>query len=78
MLTIGLLDKSFAFCNTCSENLLNQLQTSRKWIIGNREYSPLVELQSRMQETDDEAWVELERRPATDEEKIRLKDEYYD
>ena len=76
-LNIEVLSKFIAFCTTCSEKLFDLLQSSHKWILGNKDYSPPVELQYKDDIVDD-AWVELERRPATEEEKIRLKDEYYD
>ncbi len=59
----------FYLCEECSKTIHRMLQTSNKWKLGNKEYEPLVEL-SQYNETDydDEAWVEVERRPATDEE----------
>lgn len=63
-------------CSDCQKVIADLFDNSSEFIIGNKDYEPPIEL-SRKFVTDDKAWRDLERRPATTDEKKQLKKNWW-
>ena len=61
----------FIPCPTCQKRLKITLAQAR-WILGNKEYDPPIELNSVKDELDDDSWVTLDEHKATPEEIKRI------
>lgn len=60
-------------CTECQANL-KELALDSNWILGNKTYEPLVELNRDFKEIDDDSWVTFETHKATKAEEKRLPD----
>jgi len=58
-------------CKHCQEELKKMMVTGT-WILGNKGYEPMIELNSTKDEIDDTSWITLEARKATKEEIERI------
>jgi len=58
-------------CPDCQKRLKEQFAEAR-WILGNNEYKPDIELNNVKDELDDSSWVTLEEHKATPEEIKRI------
>ena len=58
------IGEHFVPCDECQQKLHKLITESDKLILGNKDYTPPIEL-SRQWEIDDSSWVELERRKPT-------------
>jgi hypothetical protein len=58
-------------CPECQKKLRKILAEAR-WILGNKEYKPDIELNNVKDELDDESWITLEEHKATLEEIKRI------
>ena len=58
-------------CQECQKNLKKLLAEAR-WILGNKEYEPDIELNNVKNELDDESWITLEEHKATPAEIKRI------
>jgi hypothetical protein len=63
-------------CKECQKEIAAILDDISELFIGNVEYMPPVELSMRYV-VDEKSWVDLEKRPATPEEKERLKKHWW-
>jgi len=58
-------------CPACQQEL-KWLMKEGTWILGNKEYEPMIELNNTKDEVDDESWETLEEHKATEEELERI------
>lgn len=58
-------------CEECQRKLKGQLQNGT-WILGNKDYEPMIELNTTKNEIDDDSWFVVETHKATAEELKRL------
>jgi len=70
---IRIMQLNFIPCPHCQKRLIKEMMESKQWSIGNKDTDPPVELWRKF-ELDDNAWEEVERHKATEEEKERVKD----
>jgi len=63
-------------CKECQAEISSLLDDATELFVGNSEYMPPVEL-SMKYELDEQSWKEVEKRPATEEEKERLKNNWW-
>lgn len=61
----------FIPCPHCQQKLKKTLADAR-WILGNHDYDPPIELNSVKDEVDDESWTTIEEHKATPEEIERV------
>lgn len=61
----------FIPCQHCQQKLKQTLAEAR-WILGNKDYEPPIELNSVKDELDDDSWVTLEEHKATPDELKRI------
>jgi hypothetical protein len=61
----------FVPCPHCQAELKKLLAEGR-WILGNKEYEPRVELNTTKNEVDNDSWITLEERKATKAEIDRI------
>ncbi len=71
------LGEWFIPCRDCQVKLKKMMQEG-KWILGNKSYEPLVELNNQRDELDEDSWQTLEKRKATKEELERIGLEGYE
>ena len=62
-------------CEKCQRSLWDTIINAKNWTIGNGDYTQPIELTKRMDEVDDSAWVELEKRELTEKEKEKMRQE---
>lgn len=74
---IPFIDYTFEPCEHCQKRLREIIRRTSEFTIGNKDYYPPIELW-RKYDIDDDSWEEIERRPSTEEEKERLKNQWYD
>ena len=65
------LRERFYPCEHCQRALKKQMAEGH-WILGNKDYEPAIELNSAEFDIDDDSFVTLEERKATDEELERI------
>lgn len=65
------IQKHFTPCNECQKQINDLIYNSSSLYLGNKSYEPPVEL-SRQWDTDEESWVELEKRKPTKEDFKRI------
>jgi len=70
---IGPIGEWFFPCKEDQEKIKKMVLESR-WIFGNKDYEPQIELQRDFKETDDDSFQTLEKREPTIEESKRLDD----
>jgi hypothetical protein len=58
-------------CKQCQEKLKKQMAEGN-WVLGNKEYEPDIELNNTKMEIDEDSFVTLEERKATNEEIERI------
>jgi len=63
-------------CSECQKELADLLNNAQQLHIGNIEFSEPVELWMKYM-TDEESWKEIEKRPSTSEEQLRLKNKHW-
>lgn len=68
---LAFAQERFVPCGKCQNEVESIFKNSKHFIVGNRSYDPPVEL-NNVEDIDDESWVEVERREATNEEKGKL------
>ncbi len=61
----------FIPCKECQQRLKKQLAEAR-WILGNDDYKPAIELNSIKDEIDDDSWLTIDEHKATQEEIKRI------
>jgi len=65
------INKWFTPCKECQRKLKELILNAEDMILGNKDYEPPVELRRRIV-TDDNSWITLEERPATEKDEKRL------
>jgi len=65
------LGEWFIPCSDCQKKLKKMMAEGR-WILGNKDYEPMIELNNKRNEIDDDSWQKLEKRKATKEEIERI------
>ncbi len=58
-------------CEECQQEL-KKLLAEGKWILGNKDYEPAIELNTTEDEIDDDSWKDIEKHMATKEEIKRI------
>ena len=58
-------------CPKCQEEL-KKMMANGAWILGNKEYEPMIELNNTKDAIDDNSWITLEERKATPAEIKRI------
>jgi len=71
------LREHFAPCQACQQRL-KEIMSNGTWILGNKSYEPLIELNSTRWEIDDNSWQVLDEHKATKEELERIGIEGYE
>lgn len=65
------LGETFVPCSDCQKKL-KKIMAEGKWILGNNQYEPAIELNNKRDEIDDNSWETIEKRKATPEEIKRI------
>jgi len=73
---VGYEPINFVPCIACQKILTKLIEDAEQLIFGNKEYEPQLEL-NRKFEIDDDSWKTVEKRPSTEEERKRLKNDWF-
>ena len=58
-------------CRQCQQKL-KKMMANGTWILGNKDYEPMIELNNTKDDIDEDSWETLEERKATEEELERI------